>query len=106
MITDQHPCDSGFTAAATVDDVLQGVDLTDQHIIVTGGHSRLGREVSRALIAAGGSVTVAARNPERAAAALCGLDGVRIEPLDLTDPTSIDAFLNDGLPPVGRCTHS
>ena len=88
----QHPIPSGFTAASTASDVLAGLDLTGREVIVTGGHSRLGREVSRSLAAAGAAVTVAARDPERATAAVGELAGVRIEQLDLTDPASVDAF--------------
>ena len=88
----QHPLGSGFTAASTASDVLAGLDLTGREVIVTGGHSRLGREVSRSLAAAGATVTVAARDPHRATAAVGTLSGVRVEQLDLTDPASVDAF--------------
>ena len=88
----QHPIPSGFTAASTASDVLAGLDLTGREVPITGGHSRLGREVSRSLAAAGAAVTVAARDPDRAAAAVGELAGVRIEQLDLTDPASVDAF--------------
>ncbi|PZE30148.1 SDR family NAD(P)-dependent oxidoreductase [Curtobacterium sp. MCBD17_028] len=92
MTSQQIPLGTPFTAASTATDVLRGVDLTGEEAIVTGGHSRLGREVSRALAAAGASVTVAARDTARAAEAVAGIDGVRVEQLDLTDPDSIDAF--------------
>lgn len=88
----QVPLHTPFTAASTADDVLKGVDLSGREAIVTGGHSRLGREVTRALAAAGAAVTVAARDPERAATAVDGIPGVRVERLDLTDPASVDAF--------------
>ncbi|MGI3785872.1 MAG: SDR family NAD(P)-dependent oxidoreductase [Janthinobacterium lividum] len=88
----QRPIGSGFTAASTASDVLASLDLTGQEMIVTGGHSRLGRDVSRALSAAGAAVTVAARDPGRAAVVVAGLPGVRVEQLDLTDPGSIEAF--------------
>ncbi|WP_067510243.1 SDR family NAD(P)-dependent oxidoreductase [Actinoplanes sp. TFC3] len=88
----QIPLNTPFTAASTTADVLHGVDLRGREAVVTGGHSRLGREVTRALTTAGATVTVAARNPAQAAAALHGLPGVHIEQLDLTDPASIDAF--------------
>ncbi|MGY4856357.1 SDR family NAD(P)-dependent oxidoreductase [Cryobacterium sp. AP23] len=93
MIEQQIPLNTPFTAASTSADILAGIDLTGKNIIVTGGHSRLGSEVSRALAAAGASVTVAARDPERAAAAVADIEGVIIEQLDLTDPSSIDAFV-------------
>ncbi|GAA0898055.1 SDR family NAD(P)-dependent oxidoreductase [Pseudonocardia zijingensis] len=92
MTHKQHPIGSGFTAASTADEVLEGIDLTGTNVIITGGHQGLGRETTRALAAAGASVTVAARNPERAAAALAGIPRVETDRLDLLDPPSIDAF--------------
>ncbi|RPE76808.1 NAD(P)-dependent dehydrogenase (short-subunit alcohol dehydrogenase family) [Curtobacterium sp. PhB137] len=92
MITDQHPLPTPFTASSTATDVLDGVDLTGRDVVVTGGHGRLGREASRALTAAGATVTVASRDTDRASAAVAGIPGVRVEQLDLTDPVSIDAF--------------
>lgn len=92
MTTQQVPLDTPFTAASTAADVLQGVDLNGREAIVTGGHGRLGREVTRALTAAGAAVTVAARDTARASEALEGIDGVRVEQLDLTDPASVAAF--------------
>ena len=92
MITDQHPLPSGFAAASTAADVLDGVDLIGRNVVVTGGHSRLGRETSRALAAAGADVTVASRDVDRASAAVAGIPGIRVEALDLTDPSSVDAF--------------
>ncbi|MBT2502219.1 SDR family NAD(P)-dependent oxidoreductase [Curtobacterium sp. ISL-83] len=92
MIDQQTPLHTPFTAASTASDVLAGIDLTGRHVIVTGGHSRLGREATRALAAAGASVTVAARDTAKAAAAVDGITGAQVEELDLTDPASIDAF--------------
>jgi NAD(P)-dependent dehydrogenase (short-subunit alcohol dehydrogenase family) len=97
----QHPLGSGFTAASTADDVLEGIDLTGRNVVVTGGHVGLGLETTRALSKAGASVTVGVRSPERAAPALGGIERVRIEQLDLLDPASIDAFVarhTDGRP--------
>ena len=92
MTSRQHPIDTPFSAASTASEVLEGVDLTGREAIVTGGHGRLGREVTRVLGAAGASVTVAARDTARAAAAVADLPRVRVEQLDLTDPVSVDAF--------------
>lgn len=92
MIEDQHPLGTGFTAASTTDDVLAGVDLTGRNVIVTGGHGRLGREVTRALASAGASVTVASRDVDRAAAAVEGIPRTSVEQLDLTDPASVESF--------------
>ncbi|MGC7094407.1 SDR family NAD(P)-dependent oxidoreductase [Amycolatopsis lurida] len=92
MTQKQHPIGSGFTAASTADEVLQGIDLSGTNVIVTGGHVGLGLETTRALTKAGASVTVGSRDPDRAAPALAGLERVEIGQLDLLDPTSIDAF--------------
>lgn len=95
----QQPLASGFTAFSTADEVLAGLDLTGRNVLVTGGHSGLGLAATGALSRAGAAVTVAARDTDRAAAAVAGLDGVRGERLDLLDPESIDAF-------AARWTHS
>ena len=88
----QHPLGTTFTAAATADEVLAGVDLSGRSAIVTGGHAGIGLEVTRALSQAGAFVTVGARNPAAAATALEGVSGVEVAQLDLVDPKSIDAF--------------
>jgi NAD(P)-dependent dehydrogenase (short-subunit alcohol dehydrogenase family) len=92
MIENQVPLHTPFTAASTAADVLHGIDLSGREAIVTGGHGRLGREVTRALAAAGAAVTVASRDTARAADVVEGIRGVRVEQLDLTDPDSVDAF--------------
>jgi NAD(P)-dependent dehydrogenase (short-subunit alcohol dehydrogenase family) len=92
MSQKQHPLGTGFTAASTADDVLEGIDLSGKNVIVTGGHTGLGLETTRALSKAGASVTVGSRNPDRAAPALAGIERVEVDRLDLLDPTSIDAF--------------
>ena len=58
-----------FDATSTTDDVLQGVDLTGKRIVVTGASAGLGEETTRSLAAHGASVSMAARDPERNAAA-------------------------------------
>jgi NAD(P)-dependent dehydrogenase (short-subunit alcohol dehydrogenase family) len=92
MTQKQHPIGSGFTAASTAGEVVAGIDLSGTNVVVTGGHVGLGLETTRALSKAGASVTVGARNPDRAAPALAGIERVEISQLDLLDPTSIDAF--------------
>lgn len=92
MTHKQHPIGTGFTAASTADDVLKGIDLSGMNAIVTGGHVGLGLEMTRALAKAGAQVTVGSRNPDRAAAAVAGIERVEVGRLDLLDPASIDAF--------------
>ncbi|KAA0942559.1 SDR family NAD(P)-dependent oxidoreductase [Streptomyces apricus] len=105
MTTQQVPLGTPFTASSTAADVLDGLDLSGREVIVTGGHGRLGREATRALSAAGATVTVASRDPDRAAAAVDGLPGVRVERLDLTDLASIGAFARRWLD-SGRPLHA
>ncbi len=71
------------------------MDLTGRNVVITAGHVGLGLETTRALSEAGASVLVGARSPERAAAALAGLPGVEVRPLDLMDPASIESFSAD-----------
>lgn len=92
MTHKQHPIGSGFTAASTTDDVLKGIDLSGRNVIVTGGHSGLGLETTRALVQAGASVTIGSRDPARAARAIAGLERVEVGQLDLVDPKSVEAF--------------
>jgi len=92
MTHKQRPIGTGFSAASTAEDVLAGIDLSGKNVIVTGGHAGLGLETTRALARAGASVTVASREPDRAARAVAGIGRVEVSQLDLLDPSSIDAF--------------
>ena len=89
---DQRPVGSGFGRHSTAREVLEGVDLSGRNYIVTGGYSGIGLETVRALVEAGASVTVPARDPERAREALAGLAGVEVAEMDLADLASIRAF--------------
>lgn len=88
----QTPISSGFGPRTTAKEILVGQNLTGKIAIVTGGYSGLGLAASRALAAAGATVIVPARTPEKAQAALNGIPGVELERLDLIDPVSIDEF--------------
>lgn len=92
MTDHQKPLGSGFGARTTTSDVLSGVDLTGRRAIVTGGHSGLGLETTRALQAAGAEVIVGARNPEAARTATRDLGKVAVDALDLSDLASVDLF--------------
>ncbi|MCB0179224.1 MAG: SDR family NAD(P)-dependent oxidoreductase [Anaerolineae bacterium] len=92
MVTQQTPIDSGFGAASTAAEVIEGIDLSGKIAIVTGGYSGIGLETVRVVHSAGAKVIVPTRNRDKAMTALDGLAGVDIEPLDLLDPASIDAF--------------
>lgn len=92
MTTPQTPIGSGFGKASTADAVIAGLDLSGRTAIVTGGHSGLGRETVRVLLAAGARVIVPARDVGRAGDALSGLAAAEIRAMDLLDPASVDAF--------------
>lgn len=92
MKTEQKPIGSGFGAVSTTNDVISGINLTGKTAIVTGGYSGLGKETVRTLRLAGAEVIVPTRDYERAEAALKDIDGIKIELMDLLDPSSIDAF--------------
>jgi NAD(P)-dependent dehydrogenase (short-subunit alcohol dehydrogenase family) len=90
--TAQQPLTSGFGADSTAGEVIKGVDLTGRTAIVTGGASGIGVATVRALHGAGAQVIVLARNTDGARDTLRELDGVQVEPFDLGDFASIDAF--------------
>jgi NAD(P)-dependent dehydrogenase (short-subunit alcohol dehydrogenase family) len=58
-----------FGATSTTDQVLQGIDLTDKRVLVTGVSAGLGVETARALAAHGAEVVGAARDLSKALAA-------------------------------------
>ncbi len=82
----------------TTDEVLAAVDLTGRRVVITGAASGLGRESARALAAHGASVTVLARNRERAAGAAAEIEalvpGADLEPgvVDLADLSTVRSF--------------
>lgn len=87
----QTPLNSGFGMRSTAADVLAGISLAGKLAIVTGGHSGLGLETTRALAGAGARVLVLARNPEAARKALEGVPNAEVDQLDLADQASVRA---------------
>lgn len=85
----QKSIDSGFDAASTSREVF---NLTGKTAIVTGGHAGIGLETVKALVSAGATVIVPARNIEKAKANLEGIPNVELETLDLMNRSSIDSF--------------
>jgi NAD(P)-dependent dehydrogenase (short-subunit alcohol dehydrogenase family) len=88
----QKPLNSGFGATSIPQDVLGSRRLDGTVAVVTGGYAGIGLETTRALHAAGATVIVPARTPDKARAALGGLERVELATLDLIDPASVDAF--------------
>ncbi|MFT4121436.1 SDR family NAD(P)-dependent oxidoreductase [Bradyrhizobium sp.] len=92
MTNYQKPIPSGFGANSSTTDVIANIDLSGKQVIVTGGHSGLGLETTKALSTAGAAVTVASRNLDDARAATNGISGVTVEALNLADLKSVEAF--------------
>lgn len=92
MHNQQHPITSPFTAFSTAADVLKGRNLNGTTAIVTGGYSGLGLETTLALVGAGASVIVPARDPDKASQTVGQIKGVELLPMDLMDKTSIQTF--------------
>jgi NAD(P)-dependent dehydrogenase (short-subunit alcohol dehydrogenase family) len=90
-----------FGAQSTTDDVLEGVDLTGQRILVTGVSAGLGVETARALIAHGASVVGAARDLDKAARATAHIAGLELVQLDLASLASVRACA-DALNAAGK----
>lgn len=86
---------SRFGARSTALDVVQGLSLAGRNAIVTGGAAGLGRETSRALVAAGAAVSLAVRNPQQGEACAAALRQefagaqVHVAQLDLADLASV-----------------
>ena len=93
MTADQQaPFGSGFGYRSTAADVLEGIDLKGKNVIITGGYSGIGIEAVKALVAAGASVTVPARRPDKAREELASVPGVEVAELDLADLKSVARF--------------
>lgn len=88
----QAPLGSGFTAASTAGEVIQGISLAGKVAIVTGGYTGIGLETTKTLAAAGATVVVPARSLAKAQENLAGVANVEVAEMDLMNPSSIDAF--------------
>lgn len=100
----QQPIGSGFNASSTAADVIEGIDLKGKIAIVTGGNTGIGLETAKTLARAGATVVVPARDVEKAKRNLKGIPNIEIDPMDLMDPMSIDAFTEQFLA-SGRPLH-
>jgi NAD(P)-dependent dehydrogenase (short-subunit alcohol dehydrogenase family) len=87
-----------FGADTTVDEVLEGIDLTGKVAIVTGASGGLGAEAARGLAQAGAAVTLTARDLAKgqtvadAIRASTGNANVDVMELELQRPASVRAF--------------
>ena len=88
---------SGFGFDSTAAALIAGRDLHGKTALVTGGHSGIGLETTRALASAGAAVYVGSRDVARARQNLQGIPGVEVLRLDLADPVSIDQCMTQFL---------
>ncbi len=72
-------------------------ELAGQTVVVIGGSAGIGLETARRARAEGADVVLAARNPDRLAAAADEVGAVSQVAFDATDPAALDRFF-DGLP--------
>lgn len=79
---------------STADEVLAGLELQGKTVVITGGHSGLGLESSRALSKAGARIIVGARDVVAARKALSGLSDIEVGQLDLANLNSVREFAN------------
>jgi NAD(P)-dependent dehydrogenase (short-subunit alcohol dehydrogenase family) len=98
-----------FGATSTTDEVLEGVDLSGQRILVTGVSAGLGVETARTLAAHGAQVVGAARDLQKAKVATEQVrtqathgGGLELVELDLASLASVracaDALISNGEP--------
>lgn len=87
-----------FGFESTTEEVSAGIDLTGKIAIVTGASSGLGAETARTLAARGASVTLTARQMEKAESVAAsirestGNPNVDVGELELLSPESVRAF--------------
>jgi NAD(P)-dependent dehydrogenase (short-subunit alcohol dehydrogenase family) len=89
-----------FDVDTTTDEVVAGLDLSGQTIVVTGATSGLGQESARALAAAGATVVLTGRDDEKGEAAVEAVGhGATFQNIDLAD---LDAVRRGADELVGR----
>jgi NAD(P)-dependent dehydrogenase (short-subunit alcohol dehydrogenase family) len=92
MTTKQAALHTGYGPTTTAREVIGDKRLDGKVAIVTGGYVGIGLETTRVLAAAGATVIVPARSPEKARAALSVMGRVELETIELSDPASVDRF--------------
>ncbi len=102
-VNSQYGAEAERRPEATTDDVLSGIDLSGQRILVTGGTSGLGRETARALATHNADVVVTARSEDKGRAvcealrAETGSDRIDFGVLELGSLKSIRRFAQEFL---------
>jgi NAD(P)-dependent dehydrogenase (short-subunit alcohol dehydrogenase family) len=100
-MTKQTPLQSPFGERSTAEEVAAGIELAGRRAIVTGASSGIGTETARVLADRGATVTLAVRDTDAGASVAAGVrgstgnDAVDVRPLELAEPESIAAFIDD-----------
>ena len=103
MAENQRPVNSGFNEETTGDEVISNINLEGKIAIVTGGHSGIGLETTRALSKAGAYIVVGARDVKKADQLLSDIKNVEVIELDLSEFSSIDNFSNQYRKSYNKC---
>ncbi|MFZ2576157.1 MAG: SDR family NAD(P)-dependent oxidoreductase [Lactococcus hircilactis] len=97
-MTNQEPiANYKFNYKTTANKVMKNVDLSEITIIITGGYSGIGLEMTEQLSRAGAKIIIPARRMEVAKKNLSKIKNIDILPLDLTNPESIHQFAENFL---------
>jgi NAD(P)-dependent dehydrogenase (short-subunit alcohol dehydrogenase family) len=88
---------STFGADSTTDEVLDGLDLSDTHVLITGTSAGLGLETARSVAARGATVAGVVRDVDKARRALdeAGATGVDLHEADLASLASVRSFTDE-----------
>ncbi|AUS70633.1 SDR family NAD(P)-dependent oxidoreductase [Lactococcus lactis] len=81
-----------FNYKTTANKVMKNINLSGKTIIITGGYSGIGLEMTKQLSRAGAKIIIPARRMEVAKKNLSKIKNIDILPLDLTTPESIHQF--------------
>ena len=81
-----------FNYKTTANKVMKNINLSGKTIIITGGYSGIGLEMTKQLSRAGVKIIIPARRMEVAKKNLSKIKNIDILPLDLTNPESIHQF--------------
>ena len=88
-----------FGFSSTAAEVVEGIDFSGKHVVITGGASGIGVETARAFASIGADVTLAVRNTAAALPVIADLiastgnTAIHVAPLDLADRRTIAAFV-------------
>jgi len=89
-----------YSGQTTADDIVSGLDLAGQRVIITGGASGIGVQTATSLARTGAEVTLAVRDVkagEQVAGQVIDATGnkhILVAPLDLADQTSVRSFVS------------